>query len=261
MKIQLSQKIRELRKQKGISQEVLANHLGVTFQAVSKWECELAMPDVALIPAIAAYFGVTTDELFDYNLLEIEQKIAAIVDEWDRSDRPEHILREALEQFPGNDTLLNCLIYSLPLPERSTEVISLCRQLIDNTRHDDVKYDAYRILAEAYASLGQTDMARATIEHIPEIHFTKLSVMAWLLPAPEKYEAAEKQKWISYEEVLQMMGKIAECLEDEGRYEEALAECDRAAKLIEAMGDDPVIERFAQYAAAIDETRARLRAR
>ena len=63
----LGNKIRELRKQRGVSQEVLAEYLGITFQAVSKWEIGAAMPDTVLIPAIASFFGVSTDELFDYN--------------------------------------------------------------------------------------------------------------------------------------------------------------------------------------------------
>ncbi len=59
--IKIGEKIRFLRKQRNISQEVLANYLGVSFQAVSKWETESAMPDVTLIPAIASFFGVSTE--------------------------------------------------------------------------------------------------------------------------------------------------------------------------------------------------------
>ena len=60
--VKLGEKIRELRKQRGITQEKLAERLGVTFQAVSKWENGATMPDVLLIPAIASFFGVSTDE-------------------------------------------------------------------------------------------------------------------------------------------------------------------------------------------------------
>lgn len=49
-----------------ITQGELAAHLGVTKAAVSKWELGQSMPDVALLPRIAAYFGLTLDELFDY---------------------------------------------------------------------------------------------------------------------------------------------------------------------------------------------------
>lgn len=54
----------ELRKKRGLSQEVLAGMLGVTFQAVSKWENQLSCPDIALIPKIAEIFQVSIDFLF-----------------------------------------------------------------------------------------------------------------------------------------------------------------------------------------------------
>ena len=81
MNIKIGAKIKELRKARNISQEVLAQYLNVSFQAVSKWEQELTMPDIELIPAIAAFFDVSTDELFDYNRLEKEAKIEKICDE------------------------------------------------------------------------------------------------------------------------------------------------------------------------------------
>ena len=52
------------RKQLGLTQEALAQELGVTNQAVSKWELEQACPDVMLLPVLADIFGVTIDELF-----------------------------------------------------------------------------------------------------------------------------------------------------------------------------------------------------
>ena len=66
--IKIGTKIKTLRKQKNISQEVFANYLGVSFQAVSKWENGTTMPDVTMFPAIASFFGVSTDELFDFVL-------------------------------------------------------------------------------------------------------------------------------------------------------------------------------------------------
>lgn len=56
--------IRNLRKAKGISQESLAQAMGVSVQAVSKWETQCSYPDIALIPQLAEYFGVSIDYLF-----------------------------------------------------------------------------------------------------------------------------------------------------------------------------------------------------
>lgn len=56
--------IAALRKAQGMTQEGLANALGVTNQAVSKWESDQSCPDITLLPAIGALFGVTIDSLF-----------------------------------------------------------------------------------------------------------------------------------------------------------------------------------------------------
>lgn len=52
-----------LRREKQITQEQLAQAMGVTNQAVSKWECGQSYPDITLLPRLAAYFQVTVDEL------------------------------------------------------------------------------------------------------------------------------------------------------------------------------------------------------
>ena len=59
----LGEKIRELRIRQGLSQEALATRLGVSRQAVSKWEKNLSYPDTENLLALAALFGVSGDEL------------------------------------------------------------------------------------------------------------------------------------------------------------------------------------------------------
>ena len=62
--MELGKKIKQLRLNKGVTQETLANALGVTYQAVSRWENETTMPDISLLPQISVFFGVSIDELF-----------------------------------------------------------------------------------------------------------------------------------------------------------------------------------------------------
>lgn len=62
-KTTLGNKIASLRKENGWTQEELSEKLGVSPQAVSKWENEVSCPDITLLPEIARLFGVTTDSL------------------------------------------------------------------------------------------------------------------------------------------------------------------------------------------------------
>ena len=53
-----------LRKQKGVTQEEMANTIGTSAQAISKWECGKNYPDIELLPTIADYFNISVDSLF-----------------------------------------------------------------------------------------------------------------------------------------------------------------------------------------------------
>ena len=62
--MEIGNQIKQLRQRRGITQEALAQQFGLTAQAVSKWECGSAAPDIELLPSLSAFFGVTIDELF-----------------------------------------------------------------------------------------------------------------------------------------------------------------------------------------------------
>ena len=93
MKLLLGNKIKALRKACGITQEQLADAIGISFQAVSKWENN-----------IASYFGVTMDELFEFNLKEMNEKLESICTEAYRyresnPEKSRNILEEGLNRI------------------------------------------------------------------------------------------------------------------------------------------------------------------
>lgn len=71
----LNEQISFLRKQKGITQEELAQSLGVTNQTVSKWESAACCPDIQLLPSIASYFGVSIDVLMGYKQVNTYENV------------------------------------------------------------------------------------------------------------------------------------------------------------------------------------------
>ena len=62
--------IKQLRQQKNLTQDQVAEKLGVSYQAVSKWENNANTPDIALLPRIADLFGVTIDALFSDSIAD-----------------------------------------------------------------------------------------------------------------------------------------------------------------------------------------------
>lgn len=131
MQLNLGFKIKELRRRDGRTQENLAEALGVTAQAVSRWESSGGYPDMEMIPVIANYFHVSIDELFGYHD-EREEKIKAILETATQTLRKQgftmyqgslsedvgncvNMLRVASEEFPNEPRILLKLAQALHL--------------------------------------------------------------------------------------------------------------------------------------------------
>ena len=114
--MEIGKKIRNLRLEKEVKQEELAEYLGVSIQAVSKWETEASVPDIALLPGIAVFFGVTIDELFQLsneaeferieNMFWHERRIAP-----ETFDHCVRFLEGVLKSDPKNVRACCCLAY------------------------------------------------------------------------------------------------------------------------------------------------------
>ena len=88
----LGKKIRQLRFKAGLTQERLAEKLGIGAQSVSKWENGVTMPDITALPLLAEIFGVTIDDLFD---LTTEQRLNRMENRMDAEEElPADVFRE-----------------------------------------------------------------------------------------------------------------------------------------------------------------------
>ena len=92
----LGKRIMLCRKSLGMTQDKLAEALGVTAQAVSKWENDQSCPDISMLPKLAELFGITTDELLGHKAEPVHQ--AQIVDD----AQPEENENEGLHFQKGN---------------------------------------------------------------------------------------------------------------------------------------------------------------
>lgn len=122
MNLKMGERIKQLRLRDGRRQEDLAVSLGISPQAVSRWELGNSYPDMEMLPAIANYFHVSIDSLFGYQN-DREEKINAIVEEacemiknespllghdfpTDNLEKCVELLRKAAEEFPNEPRIL-----------------------------------------------------------------------------------------------------------------------------------------------------------
>ena len=79
MEINFAQTIKNLRKERGNTQEELANNLGISVQAVSKWERGDGLPDIMLLPHIASFYDTTVDFLLGCDSIRKQEDIDEFV--------------------------------------------------------------------------------------------------------------------------------------------------------------------------------------
>ena len=243
--INLGETIKSLRKQKNISQEVLANYLGVSFQAVSKWENGSTLPDVQMIPALATFFNISTDELLNLKQYQNEKNIESIVNEYYQycnidKKIAEEIIRNGLKKYPGNEILLNYLLTIIATQNRNDEVITVAKMLIENTTSDKIRLETYCILAEAYSSLGKNELAKEVINHIPDICFTKYEIAAKFLKGDDMYNAAITQKFLSLNSMINMLVIIGKYWHDNNAPIKAISQFKTAQEIIAKLDEDIV---------------------
>ena len=102
----LGKRIAMLRRQKGLKQEDLANTLGVSSQAVSKWENDQTCPDISLLPTLAALLGVTVDELLSGKKEELATTAKVLPPE-ERKDLRDMMLRIVVDSADGDRVRVN----------------------------------------------------------------------------------------------------------------------------------------------------------
>lgn len=206
MQVKIGEKIKELRQRDGRTQDALAKAVGVTSQAVSRWESGGSYPDMEALPAIANYFGVSIDELFGYQN-DRDKKVEAIIqriesfhiesrgdDEW--VDECLGILREGVAEFPQNERLLITLANTLSEAgwrrhhewlyydqegyirhdyDRHkknpywAEAVELCENLANHASDHTIATKAISILVLLYRNFGETKRAIACANRMPEL--------------------------------------------------------------------------------------------
>lgn len=206
MKINIGESIRDLRKCNGITQEKLAEYLGVTYQSVSKWENGVSLPSVELLPVIANIFDVSIEELYGLNSQrhnskteEYETEYAALCKKGDNTGRVA-LMRRAVAEYPNNFIFMNYLARSLyrchNCEKNSNEIISLCERILEDCRVDSLRFSALQTMARIYNKIGEKETALKYANAIPQMFSSKEFVLAEILTGEER--AKQLQENIFY---------------------------------------------------------------
>ncbi len=176
MTIYLSENIKRLRREKNLTQEALAEFLGVTFQTVSNWERSESYPDITMLPEIAGFFKVSVDELLGISRAEDEEEIKRLLNEHDNLTDDKLIYQSIMslkEKFPGDFRVqlryMSNLIFFNNAIENKGKIISLYQNIQEKCTSDSVRICAKRFYIHFLELLSREENSGVTFEDCEKI--------------------------------------------------------------------------------------------
>lgn len=177
MKIYFGENLKNLRTQKGLTQEKLANFLGVSYQTISKWEHNDTYPDITTLPAIAKFFKISIDDLLGVNQVENEAEIAEQIKAYDNLTDKRlmwNLISALKEKFPNDFRVLIRYIaylsrFSKEKSKRLPEVLAIYENIQQNCTDDQIRIASKRALIELYHSLSKEEDSKISFDDCEKI--------------------------------------------------------------------------------------------
>ena len=185
----IGQRIRQYRREQGMTQEKLAETLCVTCQAVSKWETGETYPDITLLPPLANLFGVSVDSLLGMDALDAAnapKNIYGTAHALFREHRYTEcaaVLQDALRVHPGEAGYLCELAFAHSLteePNAVSEAVHLCEQSLAANGSEKLRHTARAGLCLLYMKAGEPEKAMQLARQLPHVRESREEIMAVL---------------------------------------------------------------------------------
>ncbi len=198
--------IRQLRQEQDVTQEQLAEALGITSRSVSQWECDRTAPDISQLPALANFFNVTTDKLLGVDIKRKEDEVKKILKQvnvfQEQGDHESTVkyLREQIKIYPNEPELLTHLASALQTfyfhqgkadteelkKEKSDEIITLCERALKYYKPtDDNNFTKQVLIGQYVYYLHDKEKGEKLVMSLPNVYCTRERFLADLYEGKE----------------------------------------------------------------------------
>lgn len=208
MELYIGDVINKLRKEKGVTQENLANAVGVSVAAVSKWESKNSYPDITILPSIARFFNTSIDKLLNYEIEISNEKVMEIVSkcatlfEKDNVENATKKCEEYLREYPNNlflkfrmGSLYMMSISSASSEEEGIKMLHKAIELLEvssTSEEQEISETSKFILSSLYTMDNQLDKAEEVLLSLPKINTDRDDMLIGLYINQEKLDKAKE---------------------------------------------------------------------
>lgn len=211
----LGNTISKYRKNSGITQERLAEQVGVSVSAVSQWESGKTMPDICTIPLLCHILNVSSDELLEISREKDDEEIKRMAEEANRLmsrgrlEETESLLLEARERFPGSFDLMSAMMYlyyDMAMVSPCTgnqepsawegylrKCIDLAQKILEGCRDSSFLNGARQMLCYSYSFLGEDEKAIAIAREMPTMSVCRESLLSLVSKDRDRYQCKQSE--------------------------------------------------------------------
>lgn len=208
MELSVGEVIYKLRKERKITQEKLANAVGVSAQAVSKWESKNSYPDITILPSIARFFDISIDELLSFNkdisnedVMKIMKDLAKKFED-DGIEKALKASEEVLIEYPNNlflkfrlGSLYMMYMASVTNEGEAKNILNKAIVLLEQattSSESEISEGAKYILSSLYTMNEQGDKAEEILLSFPKVTLDRDDMLIALYINQNKYDKAKE---------------------------------------------------------------------
>lgn len=247
MQIILKDNLCRLRRERGVTQEAVAEHLGITAQSVGKWERGEGFPDITLLPALALYFNVTVDDLLGVGKARQQEQIKELFHTLDAlahkndHDAALEILEKAYREFPNEHRILFRYLSELHWSERDWKdpdsaalAIRLGEQILAESDNDDLRRNTIVILCRVYNVCGDKGNSIRYAKMLGNYYQTSNENLVKIL----RGEAGELQRQENIRELTEMLCSVLLHGPEKGKPGDDLLRAEKCLDLLRLIYDE-----------------------
>ena len=185
----IAENLKSYRKGKDLTQEEVAEKLGVSAQSVSKWERGETMPDITLLPAISNLYNISVDTLIGMDMINDRQTKNSIITEGHDYLRKGNIsaaikvYSDALKIFPDDEGIMSDLAMSLALSDDEAmlpEALKFCERVLADNQGDKVHHTTCAALCFIYLKAGEKEKATMVARKLPHLRESREIILTYL---------------------------------------------------------------------------------
>lgn len=223
MTLYIGENLKKQRKSRELTQEQLADILGVSFQSVSKWERGEGYPDIEMLPVIAEYFGITTDELMGMKEIRDLADVKKILDK-EKENMSKGLIKEnikllaeavkihpnnyeLLAQYAANLTFVAIDNESEEYRQNNLKAAQIAERILAECTDPEIRNRMQGELCIYYRNLGETDKAIEAAGKLPSMWKSREVIQMNILKG-------EELVWLTQNNIYDLTNIIFLCLQN-----------------------------------------------